>query len=117
MIDKNVNTTLWDSLSPDLIGIEIEGRIAYINTAGAELLGATSADQLLGKPILDLLHPDCRKIAEERNRRIAAHETEVLSSEEKWIRLDGIVIRVEVASTHLVYKGKPAVQFIAREIA
>jgi PAS domain S-box-containing protein len=116
MPGEDINTTLWDSLSPDLIGIQIEGRIAYINTAGARLLGASS-DQLIGRSILDFVHPDCREIAAEHMRQTVAQETEVLSSEEKWVRLDGVVINVRVAATPLIYKGKPAVQFIAREIA
>ncbi len=116
MTGKNASTALWDSLSPDLIGIQVEGRIAYINTAGARLLGAASSDQVIGRPILDFIHPDCRQTAVERPRQLSAQESEVLSGEEQWVRLDGAIIDVRVAATPLTFEGKPAIQFIARQI-
>ena len=44
-------------LSPDGIGVYVDGRIVFINAAMARIFGATSPDQLIGKPIMDLVHP------------------------------------------------------------
>ncbi len=117
MTRKNTNIDVWDSLSPDLIGIEIDGRIAYINPAGARLLGAVSSDQLIGRPTMDFIHPDCRETAAEHLRLISVQESEVFSCQEQWVRLDGVIINVRVAAAPLTFEGRPAVQFIAREIA
>jgi PAS domain S-box-containing protein len=52
-------------LSPDAILVHSEGKLVYVNTAGAKLLGVALPDELIGKPALDLIHPDYREIARE----------------------------------------------------
>ena len=115
MTQSRSNTEVWNSISLDLICIQVEGRIEYINTAGAKMLGAVTSGQLLGKPILDFVHPDYREIAIERVRQLTIEGIVVCPSEEKWLRLDGIAIDVEVAAMPLLYQGKLAVQLIVRE--
>jgi PAS domain S-box-containing protein len=107
---------LWESFCLDLIGIQAEGRLVFINTAGAKLLGAITPEQLIGKSLLDFVHPDDRDIVSDRFSRMAQAGTEVSPDQEKWIRLDGAVIDVEVAAMPLIYQDKPAVQFIARDV-
>lgn len=104
-------------LSPDAIGVQIEGKIAFINTAGAKLLGAVNPEQLIGKPVLDFVHPDYRGIAGERIRRIIEERKIVPPLEEKFIKLDKTVIDVEVTAAPITYKDKPAVQVIIRDIS
>jgi PAS domain S-box-containing protein len=80
----------------DLISIQVEGKIVYINTAGAQMLGAVTSTQLIGKPILDFVHPDYREIAAERVRQMTTDGIVVCPSEERWLRsMDG---DVEVAA-------------------
>jgi len=107
---------LWNSLSPDLIGIQIGGEIVYINIAGANLLGAATPEKIVGKLIMDFVHPDCRGMFAERVQRTTKEEIEVALGKEKWIRLDGTIINVEVAAMPITYQDKSAVQFIARRI-
>ncbi|MGL5196907.1 MAG: PAS domain S-box protein, partial [Chroococcales cyanobacterium] len=45
-------------LSPEAIIVHRGGKIEFINTAGAKLLGATSPEALVGLPVLDFVHPD-----------------------------------------------------------
>ena len=106
---------VWDSISLDLISIQVDGRIAYINAAGAQMLGAATPAQLLGEPILDFVHPDYREIAAERVRQITTERIVVCPSSEKWLRLDGEPIDVEVVTMPVVYKGQYAVQVIVRK--
>ncbi len=115
MTNSRADTEVWDSISLDLVTIQIEGEIVYINTAGAKMLGATSPGQLIGKPILDFVHPDYREIATERVRQMTTDGLLVCPSEERWLRLDGTAINVEVAALAVFYEGKLAVQLIARE--
>jgi two-component system cell cycle sensor histidine kinase/response regulator CckA len=58
--------------SPDGIGIHQDGRIVFVNPAGARLLGAQNPDELVGKPIEDIIHPDYREVVRERIRRSLA---------------------------------------------
>jgi PAS domain S-box-containing protein len=117
MSRQNATTDLWDSLAPDLIGIQIKGEIVFINTAGAKLLGAANPEQLVGKLIVDFVHPDCQGIFADQLQQMTNEGAEVALSKERWIRLDGTVIDVEVAAMPLIYQDKLAVQFIARRIA
>src|SRR5204863_316071 len=48
------------------------GRIAYANAEAARILGAPDPQSLLGRDPLELVHPDSRKIVDERLRSIAA---------------------------------------------
>ena len=115
MTPRRTKTEVWDSISLDLICIQVEGKIVYINAAGAQMLGADTPAQLIGEPILDFVHPDYREIAAERVRQITAERIVVCPSTEKWLRLDRTPIDVEVATMPVIYKGKHAVQVIARK--
>ena len=103
-------------LSPDTIAVHSEGKIIFMNTAGAKLLGAANPEQLIGRPIMDFLHPDYRDIVKQRVRWIGKEGKEASLIEEKFIRLDGTVIDVEVAAFSFTYQGKPAVQAVTRDI-
>ena len=115
MTRSKANAEVWDSISLDMMTIEVEGKIVYINTAGAKMLGATTPEQLIGQPMLEFVHPDYREIATERVRQMTTDGLVVCPSEEKWLRLDGTAIDVEVAALPVFYQGKFAVQLIARE--
>ena len=71
----------------------------YVNPAAVRQLGANSPLELLGKSILDVVHPDDHPIVLLRLEQ--AHGTQVIAPmiEEKFITLDGRVIDVEVQST------------------
>ena len=56
-------------LAPVGIVLHSADRIAYINKAGTRFIGASSPDEILGKPILDFVHPDYRQIVIERVKR------------------------------------------------
>jgi PAS domain S-box-containing protein len=115
MTRSRADTEVWDSISLDLVTIQVDGEIVYINTAGAKMLGAVTPGQLIGKPILDFVHPDYREIAAERVRQMTTDGLVVCPSEERWLRIDGTPIDVEVAALPVFYEGKLAVQLMARQ--
>ncbi len=103
-------------MSPDGIGVYSEDRLVYINTAGVRLVGAASADELIGRPVIGFVHPEYLRLVEERRQQLLEADTEVPPVEEKFVRLDGSTVDVEVSATPFTYQGKPAVQFIVRDI-
>jgi diguanylate cyclase (GGDEF)-like protein/PAS domain S-box-containing protein len=103
-------------LSPDAIAVHSEGVMLYINPAGAQLLGAEHPEEILGKPLMSLIHPAYRDSVRERVDRIQAEGVEAEPLEEKFLRLDGGSVDVEVAGLPITYGGRPAVQFLARDI-
>ncbi|MBE0448754.1 MAG: PAS domain S-box protein, partial [Actinobacteria bacterium] len=102
-------------LSPDAIFVIDGGNIIYINSAGAALLGAKTPDELIGKSILSFIHPDYHEIVKER-MRLGRQGKPVGLLEEKYVRLDGEVIDVEVTAAPITYEGKPAGQVVVRNI-
>ncbi|MDI6782882.1 MAG: PAS domain S-box protein [bacterium] len=83
------------NLLPDAIGIHIDGKVAYINPAGIKLLGATSPEEIIGKPAIDFVHPAYREEVRTRIRRVIENEETAPLFEEKFIRIDGQCIDVE----------------------
>ncbi|MCX9009758.1 MAG: PAS domain S-box protein, partial [Candidatus Methanoperedens sp.] len=103
-------------LSPEAIAVHSEGKIVFLNAAGAKLLGAAHPEEVIGKNIIDIVHPDYREVVGERVRRMRDEGKIVPLIEEKFVRLDGSVIDVEVAAMPLTYQGKPAIQVVIRDI-
>ncbi|MEK6756602.1 MAG: PAS domain S-box protein, partial [Bacteroidota bacterium] len=102
--------------SPDAVAVHSEGKFVFVNQAGVKMIGANSVDELIGKPILDIVHPDYKEIVKRRAFQKPGEEKEAPFLEEKFIRFDGTVIDVEVASVPITYQGKPAMQVVARDI-
>jgi len=103
-------------LSPEAIFVASEGKHVFTNSAGLKLLGASNPDQILGKPVMDMIHPDYREIVAERIRGAMKTGKAPPVMEEKFIRLDGTVIDVEVRGAPLVYQGKPAMQVFVSDV-
>ena len=102
--------------APDAIAIHCEGRVVYINPAGIKMVGAQGAEQIIGRPALDFVHPDYHQVVIERMRQGIEQRISLPPLEEKFLRLDGSVIDVEVTAIPRTYQGKPAVQVVIRDI-
>ncbi len=94
-------------LSLETIYIQQEGKFVFINSAGVKHFGASTPDDLLGKPVLDFLHPDSREAAAERIRMEQEKGTEIVSIEEKYLRLDGTPVEMEVSAVPIEYIIRP----------
>jgi len=102
--------------SPVGIAIHSEGKVVFANKAGLDLFGAESPEDLIGKPITEIVHPDNWDAAGERIERMLAGEKGLYPVEDRYVRLDGKTIDVEVRATSLAYQGKPSVQVIVQDI-
>jgi len=103
-------------VAPVGIVVHSEGKIVFTNPAGARLLGANSEEQIIGKPITEIIHPECLEAAQARIQRMLAGEQGLYPVEDIYLRLDGTPVNVEVMATALPYDGKPAVQVIVTDI-
>ena len=101
--------------SPAAVLVHSGGRIVFVNTEAVHLLGASDPAQVLGRPILDFIHPEYHAIVIERVRKISSGVS-VPRIEEKFVKLDGTPIDVEVATIEFSFQGKPAVQVVASDI-
>jgi PAS domain S-box-containing protein len=99
-------------LSPFGFGIAVDGMVAFVNQAGARLLGAVSPQQLVGMPILNFVHPDDLPAVMQRVLLVLSEGKVAPLREEKFVRLDGQTVHVEVTAMPFTYKGKIAVQAV-----
>lgn len=102
--------------SPDSIVVITDGKFAYLNPATLGPMHARTADDLLGKPILDFVHPDMRAKVVERIDRMMGTQKELPLEELKLIALDGSAFEVELRSAPVTYLGKPSIQSVIRDI-
>lgn len=102
--------------SPDGIVVHSEGKIVFINPAGAKLIGADDPDELIGRNPLDFVHPDYHEVVKERIMHAIKEGRPTDLIHEKFIRLDGELIDVEVIAMPITFDGKPSVQVVVRDI-
>ena len=102
-------------MSPDAILVLVQGRLLFVNQAGAGLLGAAAPGELLGREVLELIHQDERERAASRLESIyqgGGTEPGLLTL----LRLDGQPVEVEIRSNRIEYQGQPAILVKARDI-
>ena len=103
--------------APDGIGIYQDGKLVFVNAAGVRQAGAQHQDEILGRGLEQIVHPDDQAAAVDRLRRRLAGDTRVYPSEVRYVRLDGGVVPMEVGASPILYHGRPAVQFMVRDIS
>ena len=96
------------------VGVHTGGKLVFANRYAHQIMGA-KPNELLGKSVLDLVHPDYRNTIIERISRVSRGEPLPLL-EEKFLRLDGGEIDVETGAIPFIFNGKPANQIIVRDI-
>jgi PAS domain S-box-containing protein len=102
-------------LSPDAILIHRDGKILYANTATVILFGGKSTEDLIGRSILESIHPDYRDQVQARMHEVLGGN-KVPVREMKIVGVDGSVKDVEAAGTAIFLQGKPAIETIFRDI-
>jgi diguanylate cyclase (GGDEF)-like protein/PAS domain S-box-containing protein len=106
-------------LSPDAILVQRRGAIIYANAACGALLGASSLDELLGKPVLQFVHPDDREAVQKRIEIVRQDPgaPPPPRTERRYIGLDGREVDVEVVINRIMYQSEPATEAILRDIS
>lgn len=103
-------------LFPDTVVVHSHDKALFANPAAAEMFRAPSAEYLVGESVLEHIHPDYREIVKERVRQMMELGRKSPPLEEKYIRLDGTVVDVEVVSMPTVFNGQLSVIAVSRDI-
>jgi len=103
-------------LHPEPIYVHCEGKIVYANPAGVAILGAGKAEDILDRYALDFIHRDYRAVAWERMRKGYLDRTAFPVTKEKFVRVDGKVVDVELRTLPIIFEGKRATIAICRDI-
>lgn len=102
--------------SPEGINVHRKGRLVYVNAAAIRMLGASSAADLIGKPISEVIHPDFWYLLKNRVRSVSELGARDESYEAKFVRLDGTTIDVTAQGTLIDFDGLPSVYLAWRDI-
>jgi PAS domain S-box-containing protein len=104
-------------LSPDGVAVHQGGKLVLVNPAGVRLLGYGRPEELVGRPVFDLVHPDDRPGVVARIRKVMEAGKPGGLTEERFQRKDGSYVPVEVVNAPFYWRGKPAVQVVVRDIS
>ena len=110
LVESEVRYRALVESSPVGVAVHQQGLLAYVNPMAVRIAGASSAQQLLGRPFMDFVHPDFHAEVAERARRMLEQGALLDAMELQYIRLDGSLIEVQAQGTAISFEGRPAVQ-------
>ncbi len=111
------NYRLLVDLSPDAIAVHSGKSVLFVNMAAVRLFGAKSAENLIGRPTMSFVHPDSQKVVEQRISEMIETGKSVSLNAEKFLKIDGTPIDVEVIAAPVVFEGVKAIQVIVHDIS
>jgi PAS domain S-box-containing protein len=101
----------------DAIIVHDNGCCVLANPAAAVLFGAQGPQQLIGKPVLELVHPDFRQLMMEGIGYDSPVGQSTSTVELTVLRLDGRPVPTERIATAVRYQGRPAIQIVMRDLS
>ncbi len=82
----------------DGIGVHRGGILLYVNLAAVRLLGYSAADEVIGRPIMDFVHPNHHDKVRSHIAELA-HAGSAPVREETFVRQDGTAVQVELSAS------------------
>ena len=102
--------------SPYAILVHDKGTIIMTNETSAKLIGLSKSEELIGKSIMQFIHPDYHPDVENRIEQVQIYKKNAAIAEEKLIKIDGTTIDVEVLATCFIHNGYTMSQVIVKDI-
>ncbi len=102
--------------SNDGIAITHMGTHIYVNPRFVTMFGYDSAEEIIGKAITLIIHPDDRARVTDIHARRWAGQPVPSRYEFKGIKRDGSIIHVEVSAAGITYRNMPVILIFLRDI-
>jgi PAS domain S-box-containing protein len=102
--------------SNDGVALVQNGKHVYVNRMLLEIFGYDSEEEVLDKPIAEVIHPDDLEIVLEHVRKRAQGETKSARYSFRGLRKDGSIVYIEVSGATMLYRGKIATVGFLRDI-
>ncbi|TXH89934.1 MAG: EAL domain-containing protein [Rhodoferax sp.] len=116
VLDSEARYRAMIEWSPHPMAVHRQGIVIYVNPATVRMMAADDVQALIGRPILDFIHPDSRALVLARSQQVAQTGQDLPPVTEKYLRLDGNTIDVEAVATQIVFDGTPAVLVSMQDI-
>jgi PAS domain S-box-containing protein len=101
---------------PDAIAVHRAGRFVYVNRALLDLLRYERAEDLAGRPVVEIVHPDHRDAVARRIGEVVSAGTAAPAREEVLLRADGGSVTAEVVALQVEFGGESCVLAIGRDL-
>ena len=111
--EKRWRTLVENHPTPFLV--TVDRRIQYVNPSGVEMLGGRSAEEIVGRSVLDFVPPDTEETILNRWSQLNAGDATV-PIQHRLIRADGEERIVMSQAVPITYEGKPAAQSVVRDL-
>ncbi len=102
--------------SPYGIVTYINNKIAYVNDESLRIIKAKNREEIIGKPVLQFIHPDNKERALQRMKEIILAGSSSKIIEEKFVALNGETIYIELKAIPTLFEKQNAVQVIIHDI-
>ncbi len=104
-------------LCPDVMYVNVGGRICYVNAAALRFFGARDARELLGRSPADLAAPESKARVAARGQHLAQIGQTMPVEPEEWQRLDGSRVPVEAAAAVVPWQGTTGILVMLRDVS
>jgi PAS domain S-box-containing protein len=105
------------AISPYAILVNRGDRILFANDQAIKLFGAVKAEEILGRPVMDLFHPEYHPAIRARIHELVEGRAQVPMLEEKIVTLSGKSVDAEVSAARFVDEEGPAILVMLRDIS
>ena len=103
------------ALTPSAVIVHVDGKIVFANPAATAMFGAAVPEDLVGRNVMDLVHPDEHgRVLESRQTLEVGETTPPL--EARRLRIDGTEFETEAIGTGYIWDDKPAFLVVIRDI-
>jgi diguanylate cyclase (GGDEF)-like protein/PAS domain S-box-containing protein len=102
--------------SPQLIIILQNGLITFANKSAMEIAGVRQLSDIIGKPIIEFIHPTNIEKVHKRNKEILENKAGNKYNEYSIIRPDGKLLHIEILGNVINYKGQPAILVMGNDV-
>ena len=102
--------------APEAIVVHRDGIIVFANSTGAQLVGESDASEVIGRPLLDFVHPESLERMREALAARLRGEFDRRPIEYRLISRGGRMVDVEALSVAVEHDGVPAIQTVMRDV-
>lgn len=103
-------------LSPDAMLVLCGEEVVLVNRAALRLFRAFTPAEIVGRSVLEFIHPACRQHLLWDMTRVAAENATLPVLEERMVRLDGTMVDAELTAAPLLHNGREAMQLFIRDV-
>lgn len=103
--------------APYAILIQCQGRFAYVNRAALRMFRAKGAEELVGKPLLDFVHPVDRELVAGRLQLLNGSGVPMQPADQRWLRADGSEFWAQATGNPINHEGRIAAVVLLRDVS